>query len=68
MFVNNSQTKTDRILVKFPQKTKLYSFGYGSEGKESLANDGTENSEGFETTWLWLGPGSEAVFRVELAK
>ena len=66
MFVNNSQTKTDRILVKFPLKTKLY--GYGNEGKESLANDGTENSEGFVTAWLWLGPGSEAVFRVELAK
>ena len=66
MFVNNSRTKTDRILVKFPLKTKLY--GYGNEGKESLANDGTENSEGFVTAWLWLGPGSEAVFRVELAK
>ena len=42
--------------------------GFGSEGKEYLANDGTENSEGFVTAWLWLGPGSEAVFRVELAK
>jgi hypothetical protein len=66
MFVNNSQTKTDRILIKFPLKTKLYSFG--SEGKEALVNDGTENSDGFVTAWLWLSPGGETVFRVELGK
>ena len=68
MFVNNSQTKKDRVLIKFPLKTKLYSFDYGSEGKEKLVNDGTENSEGFVTAWLWLSPGGETVFRVELSK
>jgi hypothetical protein len=66
MFVNNSQTKTDRVLTKFPLKTKLY--GFGSEGKESLVNDGKENSDGFVTAWLWLPPGGETIFRVELDK
>jgi hypothetical protein len=66
MFVNNSQTKTDRVLIKFPLKTKLYCFG--NEGKEYLANDGSEPKDGHVEAWLWLGPGSEAVFRVELAK
>ncbi len=68
MFVNNSQTKRDRILIKFPLKTKLYSFGYGSEGKETLVNDGSKSQNGYIEEWLWLAAGGETVFRVELGK
>jgi len=65
MFVNNSQTQTDRILVKFALKTKLYSYGYGSEGKEGLVNDGSQPDADCIPVWLFLGPGGETVFRVE---
>ena len=68
MFVNNSQTQTDRILIKFPLNTKLYSYSYGSEGKEFLANDGSQPDADCIPMWLFLGPGGETVFRVELGK
>jgi hypothetical protein len=68
MFVNNSQTQPDRVLIKFPLKTKLYSFGYGSEGKEVLVNDGSQADADCVPAWLFLAPGGETVFRVELGK
>jgi hypothetical protein len=68
MFVNNSQTQTDRVLAKFPLKSKLYSFSHGCEGKEILVNDGSKPDPEFLPEWLWLRPGGEMVFRVELAK
>ncbi|MCY2930751.1 MAG: hypothetical protein NTV86_14890 [Planctomycetota bacterium] len=68
MVVNNSQTRSERVLVKFPLKAKLYSYRYGSEGKEYLFSDGTEPKDGHVEAWTWLAPGQETLFRVELAK
>jgi hypothetical protein len=65
MFVNNSQTTPDRVLIKFPLKTKLYSYSYGSEGKEVLVNDGSHPDTDCVPAWLFLAPGGETVFRVE---
>ncbi|MEI7836732.1 MAG: hypothetical protein WCK05_10025, partial [Planctomycetota bacterium] len=68
MVVNNSQFRSERVLMKFPSKAKLYTYRYGSEGKEHLITDAPESKDGFVETWTWLGPGQETLYRVELAK
>ena len=68
MVVNNSQSRSERVLVKFPLKTKLYSYSYGGGGKEYLASDGSEPKDGHVEAWTWLAPGQETLYRVELAK
>lgn len=68
MVVNNTRTKIDRVLLKFPLKTKLYSFNYGSEGKEVLVDDGSHPDKDCIPYWVWLAPAQEAVFRVEFQK
>jgi len=68
MAVNNSKTKIDRVLFKFPLKTKIYSFRYGAEGKEYVENDGSQPDKDCVPVWIWLAPGQEFVCRVEFQK
>jgi hypothetical protein len=68
MVVNNSRTKIDRVLLKFPLKTKIYTFPFDSQGKESVENDGTHPDADCTPVWAWLAPGQEAVYRVEFMK
>ena len=68
MVVNNSQSRSERVLVKFPLKTKLYSYSYGSGGKEYLVSDGAEPKDGYVEAWTWLGPVQKTLYRVELGK
>jgi hypothetical protein len=72
MIVNNSMTKTDRVLLKFPKKARIYSWdwsGLQREGAAYCSDDiaRTDKEDGTTVTWCWLAPGQEAVFRVELA-
>ena len=68
MVVNNSQSRSERVLMKFPSKAKLYTYSYGDQGKEHLITDAPESKDGFVETWTWLGPGQETLYSVELAK
>jgi hypothetical protein len=70
MIVNNSMTQTDRVLVKFPKKTRLYSWGWDGREYEGAAyctdHPLIREEDGTVAVWHWLAPGQEAVYRVEI--
>ncbi len=71
MFVNNSTTHIDRVLVKFRKNVKLFSWdhnGQEREGGSYSAEGGPKLDADGVTLWHWMAPGQEAVYRVEFTE
>ena len=69
MFVNNSMDKNSQVKVTFPKNAKTYSWDWNGkpyEGNAYGVNRTETEADGRRSHILWLGPGQEAVYRVEL--
>jgi hypothetical protein len=71
MFVNNSMTESNRFIITFPGNATTYSFDwYGNEyaGPAYCSDEIITEKDGTQLHGLWLAPGQEALYRVEIIK
>ena len=71
MFVNNSTDKNSCVQVSFPKKAKIFSWDWSGkefEGAAYCSDQPKIDADGKQLHSLWLAPGQEAVYRIELAK
>lgn len=71
MFVNNSMAENGLFRITFQKNVKTFSWDWNGKEYEGGAycNEGIgSDSEGNPVHSLWLAPGQEAVYRVEIRK
>ena len=69
MFVNNSMTENNRVFITFPGNVKTYSWDWNGKEYQGAAYCSDEiiiENDGKMLHELWLAPGQEAVYRVEI--
>jgi len=71
MFVNNSMTNNTQFHITFPKGSRIFSLDWWNheyEGGAYCCNGYANDAEGNPLHHIFLAPGQEAVYRVELAK
>lgn len=69
MFVNNSMTENNRVFITFPENVKTYSWDWNGkefQGAAYCIDEIIIENDGKKLHKLWLAPGQEAVYRVEI--